>query len=59
MFNVASRPFYSLADRVLGSQFLQDIAEFFLNFESMYSGFVERAKRSSRSCMIGARRSRS
>ena len=36
MINVASRPFYSLADRVLGSQFLQDIAEFFLNFESMY-----------------------
>jgi len=44
MINVASRPFYNLADRVLGSQFLQDIAEFFLNFESMYSGFVERAK---------------
>ncbi|HEX4529499.1 MAG TPA: ArsA-related P-loop ATPase [Acidimicrobiia bacterium] len=44
MINVASRPFYSLADRVLGSQFLQDIAEFFLNFESMYSGFVARAK---------------
>jgi anion-transporting ArsA/GET3 family ATPase len=44
MINVASRPFYSLADRVLGSQFLQDIAEFFLNFESMYAGFVARAK---------------
>jgi anion-transporting ArsA/GET3 family ATPase len=29
---------------VLGSQFLQDIAEFFLNFQSMYGGFVERAK---------------
>ncbi|HEX5586931.1 MAG TPA: ArsA-related P-loop ATPase [Acidimicrobiia bacterium] len=43
MINVASRPFYNLADRVLGSQFLQDIAEFFLNFQSMYPGFVERA----------------
>jgi anion-transporting ArsA/GET3 family ATPase len=43
MINVASRPFYQMADRVLGSQFLQDIAEFFLNFQSMYSGFVERA----------------
>jgi anion-transporting ArsA/GET3 family ATPase len=43
MFNAASRPFYQMADRVLGSQFLQDIAEFFLNFQSMYSGFVERA----------------
>ena len=44
MINVASRPFYQVADRILGSQFLQDIAEFFLNFQSMYSGFVERAK---------------
>jgi len=44
MINVASRPFYNLADRVLGSQFLQDIAEFFLNFQSMYGGFVERAR---------------
>jgi anion-transporting ArsA/GET3 family ATPase len=44
MINVASRPFYQMADRVLGSQFLQDIAEFFLNFQSMYGGFVERAQ---------------
>ena len=43
MINLASRPFYQLADRVLGSKFLQDIAEFFLNFQSMYDGFVERA----------------
>lgn len=43
MFTAASRPFYQVADRVLGSQFLQDIAEFFLNFQSMYDGFVERA----------------
>jgi len=44
LFNVASRPFYQLADRVLGRQFLQDIAEFFLNFQTMYDGFVARAK---------------
>ncbi len=44
VLNVASRPFYQLADRVLGSQFLQDIAEFFVNFQSMYDGFVERAR---------------
>jgi anion-transporting ArsA/GET3 family ATPase len=43
MINFASRPFYQLADRVLGSKFLQDIAEFFLNFQSMYDGFVDRA----------------
>ena len=44
MINMASRPFYQLADRVLGSKFLEDIAEFFLNFQSMYAGFVERAQ---------------
>jgi len=44
MINVASRPFYQVADRILGSQFLEDIAEFFLNFQSMYEGFTERAR---------------
>ena len=43
MVNLASRPFYQVADRVLGSQFLEDIAEFFILFQTMYSGFVERA----------------
>ena len=40
----ASKPFYSVADRILGTQFLQDIAEFFMLFQTMYDGFVERAK---------------
>jgi anion-transporting ArsA/GET3 family ATPase len=44
VLNLATRPFYQAADRILGSQFLQDIAEFFLNFQSMYPGFVERAR---------------
>jgi anion-transporting ArsA/GET3 family ATPase len=44
LVNFASKPFYTMADRVLGSQFLQDIAEFFLLFQTMYDGFVERAK---------------
>jgi anion-transporting ArsA/GET3 family ATPase len=44
VINMASRPFYQLADRVLGSKFLEDIAEFFLNFQSMYTGFVDRAQ---------------
>jgi anion-transporting ArsA/GET3 family ATPase len=43
LINAASRPFYSIADRILGSQFLQDIAEFFILFQSMYDGFIERA----------------
>jgi anion-transporting ArsA/GET3 family ATPase len=43
MVNLASRPFYQIADRVLGSQFLEDIAEFFILFQTMYSGFVQRA----------------
>ena len=42
--NLATRPFYQVADRVLGSQFLEDIAEFFILFQTMYSGFVERAR---------------
>ena len=40
----ASKPFYSVADRILGTQFLQDIAEFFILFQSMYDGFVQRAE---------------
>ncbi len=44
MFTTASKPFYAVADRVLGAQFLQDIAEFFILFQTMYDGFVDRAK---------------
>ena len=33
-----------MADRILGTQFLADISEFFILFQSMYSGFVERAE---------------
>ncbi|HLH99524.1 MAG TPA: ArsA-related P-loop ATPase [Acidimicrobiales bacterium] len=42
--NLASRPFYQIADRILGSQFLADIAEFFILFQTMYEGFVNRAR---------------
>ena len=44
IYNVASKPFYQVADRILGSAFLQDVAEFFMLFQSMYKGFVERAR---------------
>jgi anion-transporting ArsA/GET3 family ATPase len=44
VLNLASRPFYQVADRILGSQFLQDIGEFFLLFQTMYGGFVERSQ---------------
>jgi anion-transporting ArsA/GET3 family ATPase len=44
LVNVASRPFYQVADRILGTQFLADISEFFILFQSMYKGFVERAE---------------
>jgi anion-transporting ArsA/GET3 family ATPase len=43
LFTVASKPFYQIADRVLGSRFLQDIAEFFVLFQTMEKGFVRRA----------------
>jgi len=44
LVNLASRPFYQVADRILGTQFLEDIAQFFILFQSMYDGFVERAR---------------
>jgi anion-transporting ArsA/GET3 family ATPase len=44
MVNLASKPFYQVADRILGGQFLEDIGEFFLNFQTMYDGFVARAR---------------
>ncbi len=44
LFTVASKPFYQVADRVLGSRFLQDIAEFFVLFQTMEKGFVARAR---------------
>jgi anion-transporting ArsA/GET3 family ATPase len=44
MVGFASKPFYLVADRILGTQFLEDIAEFFILFQSMYAGFVERAE---------------
>ncbi len=43
MMSMASRPFLQVADRILGTQFLADIAEFFILFQSMYDGFVARA----------------
>ncbi len=48
LVNAASKPFYTMADRILGSQFLADIAEFFVLFQTMYDGFVERAQAVSR-----------
>jgi anion-transporting ArsA/GET3 family ATPase len=44
LVNFASKPFYQVADRILGTQFLEDIAEFFVLFQTMYEGFVERAE---------------
>jgi anion-transporting ArsA/GET3 family ATPase len=52
--NAASRPFYQVADRILGSAFLQDIADFFILFQSMYDGFVARARAVER--VLGDRR---
>ena len=55
---LASKPFYQVADRILGSQFLEDIAEFFILFQTMYDGFVERAEAVDPDCCAtGARRS--
>ncbi len=42
--NMASKPFYRVADSILGTQFLEDIAQFFLLFQTMAPGFVQRAE---------------
>ena len=44
LFTVASKPFYQIADRVLGAGFLRDIADFFVLFQAMEKGFVARAR---------------
>lgn len=44
LFTIASKPFYQIADRILGSRFLQDIADFFVLFQAMEGGFVRRAR---------------
>lgn len=44
LFTAASKPFYQVADRVLGSRFLQDIADFFMLFQAMERGFVDHAR---------------
>ena len=44
LVNLASRPFYQVADRILGSQLLQDLADFFVLFQTMRDGFVARAE---------------
>lgn len=43
LLTIASKPFYSIADRILGTKFLEEIAEFFSLFQTMAPGFVERA----------------
>ncbi len=42
--DVAAKPFYYVADRVLGSQFLEEIAEFFILFQTLSDGFIARAR---------------
>jgi anion-transporting ArsA/GET3 family ATPase len=44
----ASKPFLTVADRILGARFLQDIAELFVLLQSMEAGFVTRAREVSR-----------
>ncbi len=43
IFDFASQPFFALADKILGKDFLNDIGEFFFLFHTMYDDFVKRA----------------
>lgn len=44
LVNVATKPFYQISDRILGTEFMGDISEFFILFQTMYDGFVERSR---------------
>lgn len=43
-FNVAAVSFLRIVKRIVGVQVLEDVAEFFQNFEGMYDGFKQRAQ---------------
>jgi anion-transporting ArsA/GET3 family ATPase len=43
--SLMSKPFFQVADRVLGARFLSSIIEFFTLFRTMEKGFVERANK--------------
>lgn len=45
LLTLAAKPFYEIADRLLGKGLLRDVAEFFTLFRTMETGFVERAKK--------------
>jgi anion-transporting ArsA/GET3 family ATPase len=42
-FNFTASPFLKIADRVLGSQVLEDLSALVLDFQQLYEGFKERA----------------
>ena len=44
LLSIATKPFLVIADRLLGAQFLGDIAEFFALLQSMEKGFIARAE---------------
>ena len=43
-FNFTASPFLRIADRVLGSQVLEDLSALVMDFQGMYDGFKERAE---------------
>src|SRR5436190_1946448 len=54
LMTLASKPFYTVADRILGTKFLEDIAEFFSLMQTMEKGFVARSREVGR--ILGDRR---
>ncbi len=44
VFVSAFKPFNAVAEKILGSAFLAELAEFFVDFQSMQDGFLERAR---------------
>ncbi|KJE76367.1 ArsA family ATPase [Ferrimicrobium acidiphilum] len=44
LFSAATRPFYLVADMVLGSAFLTDVTDFFADFAKLAPGLVEQSR---------------
>lgn len=44
IFDIATQPFFTLANKVLGKNFLNDIGEFFFLFKKIYDPLIKRSK---------------
>ena len=55
-FGCTASPFLRIADRVLGSQVLEDLSALVMDFQNLYEGFKERADAGPRAVVLALRR---